>query len=309
MAFPTETVYGLGARFSDEEAVAKIFLAKGRPQDNPLIVHVANPSELGLLAKEVPENAGKLIRRFWPGPLTLIFKKRASVPDSVTAGLPTVAVRMPSHPAARRLIREAGEPIAAPSANRSGRPSPTTFTQASKELKGKVDFILPGGNSRYGLESTVVDCSREPFVLLRPGFVTLEAVRKIVPQVRTLARERFDRKAAPSPGLKHRHYRPSCPVILVKPRCWQNRLKGTLKKNRRVAVVSFTQKIPSHPHIVFKKAFRGNLPRLAHELYSLFFRAEAVKAQAVVIESVNKEGLGRAVTDRLLRASGKVYDD
>ncbi len=303
VAFPTETVYGVAARYDDEKAVAKIFRAKGRPEDNPLIVHISNIRQLPLLAREIPVAAEKLIKRFWPGPLTLIFKKTDWVPPRVTAGLPTVAVRMPSHPVARKLISAAGVPLAAPSANRSGRPSSTRFEHVKKELGGRVDMILDGGKSRHGLESTVVDCTVEPFRLLRPGFVTLENLRSAVRSVAVAKKAGKDSRPR-SPGMKHAHYRPACRIHLLSPKSWRAGLGRILSKNKKVGVISLTQKSPRDPKIVFSHHFRNNAHRLANKLYDLFFKAEEKGVKALVVESsLEKGGVRLALMDRLRRAS------
>ncbi|MDR3121887.1 MAG: threonylcarbamoyl-AMP synthase, partial [Clostridiales bacterium] len=241
VAFPTETVYGLGADALNESAFRAIFAAKGRPNDNPIILHISNTDALETLAAEVPEYAARLMRSFWPGPLTIVLKKRAGLPDYVTAGLDTVAVRMPSHPIALALIREAGRPVAAPSANRSGKPSPTRAEHVARDLSGKVDMIVDGGAAGIGLESTVVDATGgggAPVVILRPGGVSREAIAAVVGAGNVAgAREEADRCCAAgagsgdaaaadvgagmsaltgppadappiSPGTKYRHYAP-----------------------------------------------------------------------------------------------------
>lgn len=302
VAFPTETVYGLGADVFNRRAVERIFKAKGRPGDNPLIVHISDLSQLKRLAARVPKEAGPLMRRFWPGPLTLVFKKRPEVPSRVTAGLFTVAVRMPAHPLARRLIRALGEPIAAPSANVSGRPSATNYQAARRELGGKADMILRGSASRIGIESTVLDCTRRPFRILRPGFVTLEDLKKYVP-VRTFGIRPGLKGAVPSPGMKHRHYRPSCPVMPVSSGRWSGKLRELLKDHLKLGVLAFISKIPEHPRIVFSKNFRGNAGLMARGLYHSFLTAEKRGVDVLVVEEPQKKGIGAAILDRLRRAA------
>lgn len=302
VAFPTETVYGLGANVFDRGAVEKIFKAKGRPGDNPLIVHISDLSQLKRLAAQVPKDAESLMRRFWPGPLTFVFKKRPEVPSRVTAGLSTVAVRMPGHPLARRLIRAFGHPIAAPSANVSGRPSATNYQAARRELAGKADMILRGSASRIGIESTVLDCTRRPFRILRPGFVTLEDLRKYVP-VRAFGTRSGFKGAAPSPGMKHRHYRPNCRVVPVSSGRWSGKLRELLKDNMKLGALSFRSKIPDHSRIIFSRNFRGNSGRMARELYPSFLTAEKRGVDVLVVEEPQKKGLGAAILDRLRRAA------
>jgi len=216
VAFPTETVYGLGANALDEAAVRAIFAAKERPADNPLIVHVADKAQLSGLC-EVTEMAEKLMDSFWPGPLTLLLKKTVKVPDVTTAGLTTVAVRCPNHPVALQLIRESGLPIAAPSANRSGRPSPTSAAHVYEDMQGRIPMILEGGNCRVGVESTVLDVSGDVPCVLRPGAVTPEMIAKVAGRC-TLApsimRPLQEGEHAPSPGMKHRHYAPKAKMTV-----------------------------------------------------------------------------------------------
>ena len=300
VAFPTETVYGLGAVLSSARGLRKIFRVKGRPADNPLIVHVADRRQLAKLAEEVPEPARMLMRRFWPGPLTLVLRRSRSVPPRVTAGLDTVAVRMPRHPVALGLIRAAGEPIAAPSANRSGRPSPTHYAEVLRELGGRADLVLKGGRSHVGLESTVVDATGVPLRILRPGFVTLEDLRRVV---RAVAGPSGRRGRARSPGLRHRHYQPSCKVVLARAGDWMKTLERLARKHGRIGALSLTRPIPRDPRIVFKRRFHGDRRRYARALYRSFFDAERGNVRALVVESLSKKGLGLAIMDRLARAA------
>ncbi len=218
VAFPTETVYGLGADALNPEAVQKIFQAKGRPQDNPLIVHIADTEQLDVLAKEVSDSARNLMDAFWPGPLTLIFRRRDIVPDVTTCGLDTVAVRMPDNPVAIALIRQAGTPIAAPSANISGRPSPTTAEHVIADLSGRIDAVIDGGPVRVGVESTVLDMTSDIPVLLRPGEVGVEQIREYVGEVLIgyTDTQVGAGEAVRSPGLKYTHYSPETRLVLVR---------------------------------------------------------------------------------------------
>src|SRR5579859_85359 len=211
VAFPTETVYGLGALALDAAAARRVYRAKGRPSDNPLIVHVADAAMLGRVVRRVTPLARRLMRAFWPGPLTLILEKAPAVPAAVTGGRGTVAVRCPAHPAARALLRALGEPVAAPSANRSGRPSPTAAAHVLRDLAGRVPLILDGGPCRHGLESAIVDARGRRPVLLRPGTLAPERIARAARA--PLAAP--GRSAPPSPGARHRHYAPSCRVALV----------------------------------------------------------------------------------------------
>jgi L-threonylcarbamoyladenylate synthase len=212
-AFPTETVYGLGANVFDETAVGDIFRAKGRPGDNPLIVHLHDPAQLTEVARRVPPHARRLMDRFFPGPLTLVLPKHPTIPAQATAGLETVGVRMPAHPVARRFLKACGFPVAAPSANRSGRPSPTSWRAVERDLGGRIPCILKGPRARVGLESTVVDCTGRAPVVLRPGAVTLEELRRVVPATRAATAR--DLAQGRSPGTRHRHYAPAARVVLM----------------------------------------------------------------------------------------------
>src|SRR3989344_4555872 len=213
VAFPTETVYGLGASAFDKRAVAAIFRSKGRPGDNPIIVHIAVKEDVFKVAKEVDERAIKLIEKFWPGPLTIVLKKNKKIANNVSKGLNTVAVRMPKHKIANLLIKESGVPIAAPSANLSGRPSPTNAKHAIEDLNGRVDAIIDGGDVDIGVESTVIDLSSDKAVVLRPGKISLKELRKTIGEVKLHdGRE----KKAKSPGMKYKHYSPNARVIVVK---------------------------------------------------------------------------------------------
>ena len=218
VGMPTETVYGLAANALDSAAVAKIFLAKGRPQDNPLIVHIADKEQLSTLARMVPESARKLADAFWPGPLTIILPKAACIPDEVSAGLDTVGIRLPSHPVARALIREAGVPLAAPSANLSGRPSTTTSGHVMDDLGGRIPAIVEGGPCAVGVESTVVSLAGDVPRLLRPGGVSLEQLESVLGSVevdRALREKIGDEVRVSAPGMKYRHYAPKAPVTVV----------------------------------------------------------------------------------------------
>ena len=218
VAFPTETVYGLGGDAFDPTASARIYAAKGRPSDKPLIVHIADIAELAKLCEDVPEEAYALAEKFWPGPLTMIMKKADCIPKETTGGLSTVAIRMPSHPIARRLIQEAGLPIAAPSANASGRPSTTKAEHVIEDLDGRIEMIIDGGSSDIGLESTIVDLTVKPVQILRPGYITIEMLKEVIPDIvydkAVLKRERNDSIVARAPGMKYRHYAPKGELVI-----------------------------------------------------------------------------------------------
>ena len=216
VAFPTETVYGLGANALDEKAAAKIYAAKGRPSDNPLIVHIADMEKLENITEEIPEAAVKLAEKFWPGPLTMVMKKSAVVPLGTTGGLSTVAVRMPSHPIALEMIRHGGGYIAAPSANTSGRPSPTLASHVADDMDGIIPMILDGGPVGIGIESTIVDLTEEIPTILRPGFITKEMLEEVVGEVQIDKGLEADAKTPPkAPGMKYRHYAPKAELVIV----------------------------------------------------------------------------------------------
>jgi L-threonylcarbamoyladenylate synthase len=290
-AVPTETVYGLAAALRPAAARA-VFRAKGRPGDNPLIVHVLDEAQLRRVARRVTPLARRLIAAFWPGPLTLVLERAAAVPRAVTAGKDTVAVRMPSHPAARAVLRALGEPFAAPSANRSGRPSPTTAAHVLRDLRGRVPLILDGGPCREGLESTVVDARGLAPVLLRPGTVTLEALAKAARR----APRAPGRHAPPSPGAKHRHYAPECRVVLVSP--------ADVKSGRVPAGAGLYHRSRTKG----RREFSRRVPPLAaygRGLFAALRDAEARRVRVLAVETVPDSGLGRAIMDRLRRAAAR----
>lgn len=290
-AFPTETVYGLGANAFDAEAVRAIFQAKGRPGDNPLIVHIHDPAQLAEVARRVPASARKFMRRFWPGPLTLVLPRHPTVPGAVTAGLDTVGVRMPAHPVARAFLAACGFPVAAPSANRSGRPSPTSWRAVQRDLGGRIPCILRGARAEVGLESTVLDCTGRVPVVLRPGAVTLEELRAVVPSTRA-ATER-DRARGRSPGLRHRHYAPRARVALLDGAAWPAAARGA-------AYIGLRRPPPG----LFWLARRCRDARdYARELFHFFRACETARVRVIWCDALPARGLGAALMDRLSRAA------
>lgn len=293
VAFPTETVYGLGADALDPAAVAGIFAAKGRPADNPLIVHVADAAAVRPLVTAVTPAAAALMS-FWPGPLTLVLPRAPAVPDATTAGQPTVALRVPAHPAALALLRACGRPIAAPSANRSGRPSPTSAQHVLVDLGGVVDVILDGGPTQVGLESTVVDCTRAAPVVLRVGGLPIEALRAVAPDITLLAGQDPEAMAR-SPGLRHRHYAPRARVVLVAPGEAEALAgEGVAVMSRRPAPAGFVGRWREMPI---------DLAGYARELFAALRELDEAGARTIVVEAVPADGLGRAIGDRLRRAA------
>ncbi|MDR2088262.1 MAG: threonylcarbamoyl-AMP synthase [Clostridiales Family XIII bacterium] len=301
VAFPTETVYGLGADAFNEEAVRRVYAAKGRPSDNPMIVHLARASDVGALAAALTPDTVRLIEGFWPGPLTLVMKKKADVPAAVTGGLDTVAVRMPDDPVALALIREAGTPIAAPSANLSGRPSPTTAEHVLRDLNGRADAILAGNPCRIGIESTVLDLSEGVPVILRPGFVTADAISALLgkpveldPSLREA--DGGAGQAPKAPGMKYRHYAPEAEMIVLEGR--RDRVKSEMERlkalnerlGRRVGTLLFEEK-------AFLEA--------AHTLFAELRALDDGGADLIIAGALSADDeLGFAVMNRMMKAAG-----
>ena len=298
VAFPTETVYGLGANGYDPLAVARVFEVKRRPSFDPLILHVAAPSDVEKLVKEIPSDAKKLIERFWPGPLTVVLLKEENVPDIVTAGLPSIAVRMPDHPMALSLIKESRCPIAAPSANPFGYLSPTEAEHVREQLGDQVDLILDGGPCPVGVESTIVSFSEDKPRLLRPGGVSLEDIETIIGKVEISPVK--DRPSAP--GMLSRHYAPRTPIALD----WSEKSLDSYK-GRRIGLLAFREPDKSlncnHIEILSKK---GDLREAAASLFAAIRRLDALSLDLILVETVPEVGLGRAIMDRLRRASGLI---
>jgi L-threonylcarbamoyladenylate synthase len=291
VAFPTETVYGLGANALDERAVRRVFEVKGRPADNPLIVHVASVDDVGAVAISLPPTARLLAERYWPGPLTLVLESRPEVPSVTRGGLGTIAVRVPAHPLALELLREARVPVAAPSANRSGRPSPTTAAHVRADLGEDVDLVLDGGPCVVGLESTVVDARGPVPVVLREGTLTAAELGAVAGSAAELGA---------SPGTRHRHYSPRCRVVVAGAGEGAACAAGLVADGQHVALVG-----PSRaPDGVLHLAATTGAADLGRRLYALLREAEDAGVDAVVVEAVPEVGVGRAVMDRLRRAAG-----
>ncbi len=313
VAFPTETVYGLGADALNEEAVKKIFEAKGRPLDNPVIVHVSNEEMLRLVTENIPEIAWKLISRFWPGPLTLVLKRSARLPDITVAGLDTVAVRMPRHRVALRLIEESERPIAAPSANLSGSPSPTRFEHVVKDLYGKIDAIIDGGETEIGLESTVLSLVSSSPMILRPGGVTIEQLKEVIGYVDlhpvVLAELELDKIIARSPGMKYRHYAPRAELIVVQGEhsMVRKKIKELIEyyaeKGQRVGVL-FIGESGYGADEEIKLGDFGDFVQIARNLFSSLRELDEKRVEVIIAEGVEERGLGLAIMNRLRKASG-----
>ena len=311
VAFPTETVYGLGANALDVSAVTKVFSAKGRPGDNPLIVHIHDFKQLEMLACEIPTLAHKLAEKFWPGPLTMILKKTEAVPLETTAGLQTVAVRMPKHKVAALLLKESNIPIAAPSANSSGKPSPTISGHVAQDLFGKVDMILDGGFSRLGIESTVVDLTVCPPCVLRPGSVTLEMLKGIEPDFQSSAAIGSG-DAPKSPGQKYTHYSPAAKLIIVSGKTEDvimkiNQLTRENGCKKKIGILTVSQNAESYDKNAAVVIAAGNSMKpetIAQNLFKVLRTFDAHGVDIIYSESFSDEGLGRSIMDRLNKASG-----
>ena len=291
VAFPTETVYGLGAGVFDERAIEKIFAAKGRPADNPLIVHVAHLEQISLIASAISGSAQKLIDSFFPGPLTIVLSKRETVPAIASAGLPTIGIRMPRHKLANMFIQEAGTPIVAPSANLSGKPSPTTWHSVLEDLDGLIDCILRGEATEIGLESTVVDCTEDPPILLRPGAVSVEQLQTIISDIRF---KDSDQKEIRSPGMRYRHYSPAASVKLID-------LSDNIAGEKHYSYIGLHDRSED-----FKlKRILKSVDEYAREVFEFFRECDRQSISIIYCESVSDDGIGAALMDRLRRASQK----
>lgn len=304
--FPTETVYGLGANALSEEAVKKIFHAKGRPSDNPLIVHIGNQDALCCLVKEIPDVAEKLMERFWPGPLTLIFQKSDVVPYVVTGGLDTVAVRMPSHPVAKQLLESTKVPVAAPSANRSGFPSPTIFSHVKEDMDGRVDAIIESSDCQVGVESTVLDISGEIPVLYRPGMVTLEQLEEVLGYVEVFTKAK-EGETPKSPGLKYRHYAPNARVEVLHGDLKQ--VERYIKKcslKERVGMLVFDEFPELDAQLeTFSFGSKNDPASAAKKLFAGLRALDKKDVSLILAPEIPDDGIWRAVKNRLYRAAGE----
>jgi len=315
VAFPTETVYGLGADALNPKAVLALFKAKKRPLDNPPIVHVGNPKDVYRLAKEVPPKAERLMRTFWPGPLTLILKRSGVVPDVTVASLDTIAIRMPRHNVALALLRESGCPIAAPSANLAGKPSPTTAKHVLDDLNGRIDAVLDAGPTRIGVESTVLDMTVDPPQILRPGGTPYEDLKKILGGVElhpvAVAEKEVQVEKARSPGVKHKHYAPNAEVIVVEGEVSAiiSKVKELaefyMRKGNKVGVLATDETASYYKADVVKSlGSRNYLATIAKNLFRLLREFDLEGVDVIIAEGVPSEGLGLAVMNRLRKASG-----
>ena len=292
VAFPTETVYGLGADVFNETAVGNIFEAKGRPADNPLIVHISRIEQIDELSSEVTADAHRLIDAFFPGPLTVVLKKSDRIPLIATAGLETVGMRMPRNSLTQDFLLACGTPVAAPSANLSGRPSPTTWRAVYEDLNGRINCILKGEPTEIGLESTVVDCTGDAPVLLRFGAITLEDLRRVIPEIH--ADDSNESQLLRSPGLRHRHYKPSAKVVLASE-------DEDISDETRSAFIGLHE--PSQTFALLKIC--GSVDEYAYQLFEFFRECDRCGIEIIYCEKVPRAGIGRALSDRIERASAR----
>ena len=313
VAFPTETVYGLGGDALNKESSRKIYAAKGRPSDNPLIVHIATMEALTPIVKEVTQEAEKIAQSFWPGPLTMILLKSDKVPYETTGGLDTVAVRMPSHPVARKLIEYGGGYVAAPSANTSGKPSPTVAKYVIEDMDGRVDMILDGGEVGIGLESTIIDLTVNPPQILRPGYVTQVMLEEVLGQVdvdKTILSNESG-LAPKAPGMKYRHYAPSGELAIVAGETGQviayiNQETAKLQESgQKVGVIGSLETIEEYGADVVKNiGSRQDEEAIAKNLYRILREFDDEKVEVIFSESFSGTGMGQAIMNRLLKAAG-----
>lgn len=316
VAFPTETVYGLGANALNEEAARKTYAAKGRPSDNPLIVHIADVNTLEMIVESVPEKAWRVIREFWPGPLTMVFEKKDLVPPGTTGGLDTVAVRMPVDGVARAVIRAGGGFISAPSANTSGRPSPTSAQHVADDMDGKIDMIVDGGSVEIGLESTILDVTVDPPMILRPGAITKEMLESAIGEVavdEAILSE--DAQVAPkAPGMKYRHYAPKAQLIIV-----QGETKEAVKaikqlayerirRGEKVGIIATNETLNTYTTGLIKSiGSRSNENTIAKNLYKILREFDEEEVSYIYSESFEGTGIGEAIMNRLGKAAGHQF--
>jgi L-threonylcarbamoyladenylate synthase len=316
VAFPTETVYGLGGDALRPEAAGRIYAAKGRPSDNPLIVHIADFSDLARVAREIPPQAKKLADAFWPGPLTMIVWKSDAVPEATTGGMDTVAVRMPDHPVALALIRRSGCLIAAPSANTSGRPSPTEAAHVAEDLSGRIAMILDGGPVGIGLESTIIDLTEETPMVLRPGYITPEMLSEVLGEEVILDPGIIaadDTRKPKAPGMKYRHYAPKADMVIVdgEQDAVVRRINELVRTKRaagqRTAVIATEEtKDRYEADVVLCIGARADETAIAQHLYRILRECDELEADAIYSESFETPRMGQAIMNRLLKAAGHV---
>lgn len=313
VAFPTETVYGLGGDALNPESARRIYAAKGRPSDNPLIVHICRLEDLNEIAEEIPEEALRIAEAFWPGPLTMILRCSKRVPRETTGGLDTVAVRFPSHPVARQLIAYSGGFVAAPSANFSGRPSPTQARYVVEDMDGRIDMILDGGTVGIGLESTIIDLTVMPPQILRPGYVTREMLEQVLTKVDidVTILQGESGQAPRAPGMKYRHYAPKGELMIVEgpptqAAAYMNRMAAEdSARGERTGIIGTEESLGQyHADVVKSLGARGDQEAIARNLYSVLRQMDEEKVTKIYSESFADRDLGQAIMNRLLKAAG-----
>ncbi len=315
--FPTETVYGIGANALDKEAINKIFKVKERAKDNPLIVHISDKNMLNKLVKNYSELEEKLMDVFWPGAFTIILEKKEEVPFEVTAGLDTIGVRMPANKIARQLISTAGVPIAAPSANISGKPSGTRLEDIEEEFKNKVEYAIDGGYSNYGIESTVVKVKENEVTILRPGSITLEDILKVCPNVKydeRILRNVSKNETVSSPGMKYKHYAPNIPGVLIKRYNDESIIEKVIneikkRKDEKIIILApkesiETGKYNNYTNVrkVFNIGSKNDLNQISKKLFHLLRKIDKEDATYYIVEGVEEKGLGVSIINRIIRA-------
>ncbi len=312
VGIPTETVYGLGANGLDPEAVSRIFLAKGRPQDNPLILHIPEASWLERYCRDIPAAAWTLAKAFWPGPMTMILPRKDIVPDVVTAGLDTVGMRCPSHPICRAILAKADVPVAAPSGNTSGRPSPTTAQHMLEDMDGKIDAIVDGGPCSVGVESSIIDLTCAPPRLLRPGGITLEQFRAVLGEVAVdpaVTRTIGDGERPKAPGMKYRHYAPKAPVTVVTGEPEQTAAYIAAHAAPGDGVICFEEFLPlfqsrSGESLVVDLGPSGDQEEQARHIFDALRRFDRTQVSAIWAQCPDSSGMGLAIANRLKKAAG-----
>jgi len=316
VAFPTETVYGLGGDGLNPDSSCKIYAAKGRPSDNPLIIHIYRMEDLEVLVKEIPESARKLAEAFWPGPLTMILPKADVVPKETTGGLDTVAVRMPSHKVALAFIKAAGGFVAAPSANLSGKPSPTLAKYVLEDMDGRIDMIIDGGDIAIGLESTIVDLTGDVPMILRPGYITLDMLKDVLGEV-TMDPTLMDgdcKERPKAPGMRYRHYAPKGDMLIIEgePEKVVEEINTLVKESRqkgyKTGVIATAENAEKYRADVVKVVGnRGDDTAIAASLYRILREFDDEEVDAIYSESFAADGIGQAIMNRLLKAAGHKY--
>jgi L-threonylcarbamoyladenylate synthase len=303
VAIPTETVYGLAGNALSSSTIKKIFKAKGRPSDNPLIVHIAEKEDLKKIVREIPPKAKKLINKFWPGPLTIVLKKSKIIPDEITCGLDTVAVRLPSHEIAREIIRVAKMPLAAPSANTSGRPSPTTAKHVKEDLNGKIKLIVDSGACDIGLESTVINLVNSTPILLRPGKITYKQIKKEIGKIKihpSIKGKKIKGKVG-SPGMKYRHYAPKAQLILANEKDFKKIIVKERKLGKRIGVMARNGKIECDS----LKIIGNSLEEIGRNIFSKLREFDDENIDVIIAPKFLKKEFGMAIMNRLEKASSK----